>query len=63
MQYAATLTVRVLGTMLLTHEYDHKDICVMGYPQEARGLSVDTLTVMLNAGDVIIPSYHLGFQQ
>lgn len=35
MQFPATSTVRVLGTMLLTHEYDHKDICVMGYPQEA----------------------------
>ncbi|KAI9557626.1 hypothetical protein GHT06_017454 [Daphnia sinensis] len=34
MQVPATSTVRVLGTMLLTHEYDHKDICVMGYPQE-----------------------------
>nr|CAH0111512.1 unnamed protein product [Daphnia galeata] len=30
---AKSLT-RVIGTMLLAHEYDNQDICVMGYPQD-----------------------------
>ena len=25
---------RVIGTMLLAHEYDNQDICIMGYPQD-----------------------------
>ena len=26
--------VRVLGMMLLTHQYDNQEICIMGYPKD-----------------------------
>ena len=31
---APTVTKRVLGAMLLTREYNHQDICIMGYAEE-----------------------------
>ncbi len=32
--HAPIVTTRVLGAMLLTREYNHQDICIMGYPEE-----------------------------
>jgi len=32
--YDQAASTRVLGSMLLSHNYDNAEVCIMGYPQD-----------------------------
>lgn len=36
MEGPAIPTTRVLGAMLLAHQFDQSDVCIMGYVQDVR---------------------------